>query len=109
MRLTGQVRLRYAFGQADLQPDGTARSTTVVHFPPGDGGPWMDRPHENQCARAARRHAGQGRHPPLPLRGEDAEMTVVNAGSGGFSLPGSGTNGTSGRSEPMWGCSAPAR
>ena len=75
----------------DLQPDGTASSDDgSVRLRPGDGGLWMDRPHENQSSRLrpcdgapAKDVAGRYRCEEL-----DAELTVVDAGGvlyGGFS------------------------
>ena len=75
----------------DLQADGTASSDDgSVRLRPGDGGLWMDRPHENQSSRLrpcdgapAKDVAGRYRCEEL-----DAELTVVDAGGvlyGGFS------------------------
>ena len=93
MRRDGQVRLRYGHfpDRLDLQPDGTASSDDgSVRLRPGDGGLWMDRPHENQSSRLrpcdgapAKDVAGRYRCEEL-----DAELTVVDAGGvlyGGFS------------------------
>ena len=65
------MRLRYGHfpDVLDLQPDGTA-SNASVRLRPGDGGLWMDRPHENQssCLRPCDGERRQGRRRPLPLR-----------------------------------------
>ena len=87
------VRLRYGHfpDRLDLQADGTASSDDgSVRLRPGDGGLWMDRPHENQSSRLrpcggapAKDIAGRFRCEEL-----DAELTVVDAGGvlyGGFS------------------------
>ncbi len=87
----GQVRLRYghAAETLDLQADGTAGSGGT-RLRPGDGGLWMDRPHENQSSRLrpcdgapAADFAGRYRCQEL-----DATLTVADAGGvlyGGFS------------------------
>ncbi len=88
----GQVRLRYGHSAEllDVHADGTASGSGGTRLRPGEGGPWMDRPQENQSSRL------------VPLRGTpaadiagvyrcaelDAALTVADAGRtlyGGFS------------------------
>ena len=88
----GHVHLRYGHvtERLDVQADGTASSKSGVQLRPGDGGLWMDRPHENQSSRLrpldgapATDIAGRYRCEEL-----DAELTVADAGGvlyGGFS------------------------
>ncbi len=87
----GQVRLRYGHSaeKLDVRSDGTAGNGST-RLRPGDGGLWMDRPHENQSSRlrpcggaAATDIAGLYRCEEL-----DATLTVADAGGvlyGGFS------------------------
>jgi D-aminopeptidase len=84
----GQVRLRYGHSAEtlDLRADGTAGGADGgTRLRPGDGGLWMDRPHENQSSRlrpcgdaapaAAADVAGRYRCTEL-----DAGLTVAEAG-----------------------------
>jgi D-aminopeptidase len=80
----GQVRLRYGHRaeQLDLKADGTAENRQGTMLRPGDGGLWMDRPHENQSSRlrpcdgaSATDVAGRYRSAEL-----DAELTIADAG-----------------------------
>ncbi len=87
----GQVRLRYGHSaeKLDVRSDGTAGNGST-RLRPGNGGLWMDRPHENQssllrpCGGApATDIAGRYRCEEL-----DATLTVADAGGvlyGGFS------------------------
>ena len=92
-RADGQVRLRYGHfpDSSTCRPMARASSDDGgVRLRPGDGGLWMDRPHENQSSRLrpcdgapAKDVAGRYRCEEL-----DAELTVVDAGGvlyGGFS------------------------
>jgi D-aminopeptidase len=88
----GQVRLRFGHRAEllDMQPDGTASNRQGTTLRQGDGGLWMDRPHENQSTRLqpcdgapATDIAGRYRCEEL-----DAELTIADAGGalyGGFS------------------------
>jgi D-aminopeptidase len=81
----GKLRLRYGHfpERLDLHADGTAGSDNgSVRLRAADGGPWMDRPHENQTSRLrpiegvpAKDIAGRYRCAEL-----DAELTVADAG-----------------------------
>ena len=87
----GKIRLRYGHSaeKLDLHADGVAGNDST-RLRPGDGGLWMDRPHENQSSRlqpcngaSAADIAGRFRCEEL-----DAELTVADAGGvlyGGFS------------------------
>jgi D-aminopeptidase len=88
----GQVRLRYGHRaeQLDLQADGTASSRQGTVLRHGDGGLWMDRPHENQSSRLQPCDGA----PTIDIAGRyrceelDAELTIADAGGvlyGGFS------------------------
>jgi D-aminopeptidase len=88
----GQLRLRYGHRaeQLDLQADGTASNHQGTKLRQGDGGLWMDRPHENQSSRL---HPCNGA-PATDIAGRyrceelDAELTIADAGGalyGGFS------------------------
>ncbi len=91
MAQAGQVRLRYGHPaeMLDLQADGTA-SGGGTRLRQGEGGLWMDRPHENQSSRL---NPCSGT-PAIDVAGRyrcgelDATLTVVDAGRvlyGGFS------------------------
>ncbi len=92
----GQIRLRYGHSaeRLDMQADDTASGGTAggggTRLRPGDGGLWMDRPHENQSSRL---HPCIGA-PATDVAGRyrceemDATLTVADAGGvlyGGFS------------------------
>jgi len=89
----GQVRLRYGHfpDMLDLRPDGTASSDDGgVRLRPGDGGLWMDRPHENQSSRLLPCDGAPAKDVTGRYRCEelDAELAVIDAGGvlyGGFS------------------------
>ena len=89
----GQVRLRYGHfpDRLDLQADGTASSgDDGVRLRPGDGGLWMDRPHENQSSRLRPCGGAPAKDITGRFRCEelDTELAVVDAGGvlyGGFS------------------------
>ena len=79
----GQVRLRYGHRAEllDLHSDGTASNRQGTKLRQGDGGLWMDRPHENQSSRL---HPCDGT-PATDMAGRyrceelDAELTIADA------------------------------
>ena len=88
----GRVKVRYGHGSTtlDLNDDGTAGDDEDGRLRPGDGGLWMDLPHENQSSlllpcpgEPTRDIVGRYRCAEL-----DAELTITDAGGvlyGGWS------------------------
>ena len=79
----GQVRLHYARPEErlDLRADGTAEAEDV-RLRPGEGGLWMDRPHENQasCLRPCPGAATPDVAGHYRCDGLDASLTLVETG-----------------------------